>query len=287
MKSRFARALLICQALLVPLPAMAAGHGTPDVVTTRSGASYRGTIIEQVPGDHTSILLPNGETRVIPASEIVTGLPALPAQQEERPAQPTTSVVMLGIGDTTPKTSHGPPALVKFESDEPGLTVYRRMDDGFGSGSVALTTTGSPAVSAASLSRFTPICTAPCAMEIPTGTTALGIGKGPMPAIPASEVLALNGPATVDVSMTDRSSMRHALGWVSFAGLLAGTGMVLGSLAKKPSEDEGFSSKDAVLAAGIGAAGVGLVAGLWALVAGQDEAHVRLATPVAATTAKR
>jgi hypothetical protein len=72
-----------------PAPATNAAPPTvpPDVVETKKGDVYRGTIIERVRGDHVVLLLPSGESRRFDTSDIVSAGPARyyrPSEEFER-----------------------------------------------------------------------------------------------------------------------------------------------------------------------------------------------------------
>lgn len=94
----------------------------PDEVRTADGGVYRGVIIENVPGDHLTILLPSGESRRIPAADVVSTGVVMPAES----AAPTPS---------TPSPSERPPLgsgesvgngvlRIEVASATPGLTLH-------------------------------------------------------------------------------------------------------------------------------------------------------------------
>ena len=75
MSLRFSSALLI--SLLVLCPARARAEPLLDTVELDGGGLVRGTLAENVPGDHVTIVLPDGQVRVLPWATVERVVPAV------------------------------------------------------------------------------------------------------------------------------------------------------------------------------------------------------------------
>lgn len=119
---------------------------TVDTVHLRSGGMFRGRVSEIVPGDHVTVILPSGETRRIPWSDvervIVASTAVPPAPSSPSAAGPPAMV--------------GPRARVHIKASG-RVTLYRR---------------------AAGTTDLVAACEAPCDEELPLGDTYRVGGSG-------------------------------------------------------------------------------------------------------------
>jgi hypothetical protein len=76
-----------------------------DTVETRGGGLLRGSVAENLPGDHVTLVLPNGEVRVVPWSDVDKVILGAP---EAAPAAPAYAVPF-----------EGPTATIHIESPKP------------------------------------------------------------------------------------------------------------------------------------------------------------------------
>ncbi len=142
---------------------------TLDTIHLRNGGLYRGRASEIVPGDHVTVRLENGETKIVPWVEvdrvIVASTPIPPPPTEAKPvATPTAPMV-------------GPTARVHLASS--GKTfLYRRPQNG---------------------TDFVTACESPCDIELPIGDTYKIGGSG----ISTTKVFRIDaqpgGSVTIDV----------------------------------------------------------------------------------------
>lgn len=83
---------------------------------------------------------------------------------------------------------------------------------------------------------FEPLCTAPCALQLPLGTYRFGISSDGGDAQRAARLVDLFGPSTLVLEHDDRSGLRAA-GWTTFGVFaLAAAGLALSMLAVDTSQ---------------------------------------------------
>lgn len=117
-------AVLIGALASLVTPSVRAQVVPPDEVRTTDGGLVRGVIVENVPGDHLIILLPNGDTRRISAAEIASTATVAPSASATPAAVPAAPVFSgARAGGTPPVVGRG--ALrIDVVSESPGLTLH-------------------------------------------------------------------------------------------------------------------------------------------------------------------
>lgn len=111
-------------------PAPAAPSAAPDVVLLKNGGMLRGLIVELVPDQSISLLLPTGETRTIPMDDVSFAGPseAVPWKRPPEAAPPVPSAPEEkkpeGEGIEPFITLHGERARLRLIGKEPNLTVH-------------------------------------------------------------------------------------------------------------------------------------------------------------------
>lgn len=227
----------------------------------------RGLIVELVPDQSISLLLPTGETRTIPMDDVSFAGPseAVPWKRPPEAAPPVPSAPEEkkpeGEGIEPFITLHGERARLRLIGKEPNLTVHVK--------SGTATTTGR--TSSISADAYTSICTAPCEASLPAGTHELGLSKPGKGVIAVKEPVAITGPGTIEARYESRSNMRIAGGVVGVVG-------VAGGAAVASSGNDGAFGGAVVMIVGSGLAG-----GL--LLMSSDRAHVTFipAVPIPAS----
>ena len=183
---------------------------TRDAVALENGSVYRGVIFELVTGDHVSIMLPSGELKTFPMSEV-------------RFAGPDSQMPVAAAGPAPSRQARGRPSVpatppgeyaVHLTSAQPDVTfwVERAGDDGPGA-------TG-----------FSKLCTAPCDAALPAGSYRFALAREGESPRTAKQVVNIRGDASLRADIVSRRDARTA-GWViggvgvggGLAALLAGS----------------------------------------------------------------
>jgi hypothetical protein len=121
-----------------PPAAPVAAPGVADEVQLKDGRAFRGTITESAPGDHFDLLLPSGQVRRFPASDVAYAGPAAnaPSGPPATPAPaPTTAPAPAPSAATAPPaaTAEPAPGIVPPDAGTPGPwrreEFYRRAPD--------------------------------------------------------------------------------------------------------------------------------------------------------------
>jgi hypothetical protein len=237
-----------------------------DVVRLKDGGIFRGTISEYVPGVRVVIVTVAGTVREFPMADVAYAGPIDPdaaaakAPADEEPQPDDTEL------EATDSASIGE---LRLESEPAGLTFYRQVSTGIGTG-------------------YQRLCTAPCKVNLPAGTAVLSLGE---PNDPNSKgvisVVIPAGSSRLVGTFKSRAGVRAA-GWVLAVGsLVAGTAMVVLSYGDEQRCSYGgycyeISDTDYVLlAAGTAVATVGLIAGIWiALTPNVTKAQIVPETPL-------
>lgn len=207
----------------------------PDVVRLTNGGMLRGTIVENLPGDHLTIQLATGETRTFPSAEVASAGPAEPSQEIVPPAPsaslaaPTRQPILAQPGPIPaygpPPPMMGPTVRVHVEGTSPDLTLQQVTGTG-----TAIVSTGR-SFATVLVDNFAPLCTAPCDIELPARTYVLGVSRGQGGARRGDHNLfTLGSDTTLELEYESREGARIA-GWLTFiVGALGGAGMMLGGI---------------------------------------------------------
>lgn len=196
----FLLVLLVCSAWE---PTQAEAQTPPDVVELVGGGMVRGTLVENVPGDHVTIQLVTGEVRTYRASEVVrVGSAATPPLMAPLPPPP---VAMAAPG-----------VRLRVIGDTDGLTLHELT------GTANVTVWTGNGVGSARVDSFAPLCTAPCEHTLAPGTYTLGVSSGDGNAQRAGHSLwSFDHDTTLELEYESREGIRIG-GWVIFGVGTAG-----------------------------------------------------------------
>lgn len=187
----------------------ASAQGAPDVVRLKSGAIYKGTISELVPGDHVEIVVLAGEKKRFAFSEVEY------AGADKAAAAPASA----------PEGG----ATLAFRGT-PDLTLHVVTGSSYG------VVTGYRISGISEEHSFKSLCTAPCTAQLAPGTYELALSSGDGKPIIARRVVVPSGPSQLNGEYSSRAGLRTAGIVVLIAGL--GTGLTLMFLPLlNPSED--------------------------------------------------
>jgi hypothetical protein len=183
----------------------------PDVVKTKDGSIYRGTILELVAGDHVVLQTPSGETKRFPMSDVAsvnTGVATSPVDTSATRTQ-------------TPAPPNG--ARVHFESATPGADLYIRTGEA--------TVTGYawgryPGVYSGVVQQYERVCASPCDTTLPAGPQRLALGYEGRGPVETGEAIAVEGPTSLKGTYVDRRGVRIG-GWIVFGLSLAASTTML------------------------------------------------------------
>lgn len=217
----------------------------PDVVRLNNGGMLRGTIIENLPGDHVTIQLPTGETRTFPSSDVASAGPATPTPaptQELVPPPPSGPLgpPMIAQPGPVPLPGYGiaptppvPTVRVHVEGTSPDLTLQQVTGTG-----TAIVSTGR-SFATVMVDNFAPLCTAPCDIDLPVRAYVLGVSQGQGAARRGDHNLfTLDADTSLELEYESREGARIA-GWITFiGGALAGSGIMLGGILGSSSSDD-------------------------------------------------
>jgi hypothetical protein len=180
----------------------------PDVVQLANGGMVRGTILENIPGDHVSIQIATGEVRMFSAGEVTYAGPTSTPQAiiPSPPMPPARRTVRVHVDAT---------------SDD--LTLQRVTGT-----ATAVVSSGNGGFAQVQIDQFAPLCSAPCDIELEPGAYTLGISLGQGSARRADHNLfTFSSDTSIALDYESREGLRIA-GWVTFiVGGLTGLGVML------------------------------------------------------------
>lgn len=189
-----------------------------------------------------------------------------------------------------PPPTAAPEVRVQFAADAPGVTLLRP------SGAVPVTRFGGWRhvhwIEQGLAPAWSPICTAPCATSVPSGTQRLALAKDGGPPVVAEETLTIRAPATIHGHYVDRSSERAAGAVVGIGGGLVGAILTLASVrAEDVCDVAGDCYRRELVDGPMMVTGIGVLVGSViagsVLAAERDEAHVTIEPFVASSLPAR
>jgi hypothetical protein len=203
-------------ALAIVLAASGLAHAQPlppDVVELTNGGMVRGTIIENLPGDHVTVQLPTGEMRTFAAAEVRSAGPA------PIPSPPITTPVPLGAPILAqpgiayaPVMAPRPTVSVHVEATSADLTLHEIT------GTATAYIPGRYGMHTIPVDQFAPLCTAPCDVRLEARAYRLGISQGQGQARRADHNLfTLDHDLSLELEYESREGARIA-GWIIFIG---------------------------------------------------------------------
>jgi hypothetical protein len=219
------RWIVVVACLWMSSPALAQSAGA-DVVHLEGGGIVRGTIVEHIPGDHTTVLLVTGETRSFPAAAISSvELGGVAPSDGER------SVALSELG--SPRRSRVSDDEESFRDD--GSTVHVEVDtvsryplelhrlEGTATG----TYEGYRARGSIHADFYSPLCEVPCELELEPGFHAFGVARaGEEARRPPHDRFTVDEDTRLTIHFRSHSALRHG-GWIMLAaGLPTGALMV-------------------------------------------------------------
>ncbi len=240
-----------------------------DTVTLKTGALYRGTLLEYVPGEKAFMLLHDGSKREFAASEIAS-------VQSRGGSSPTAPAPPSPSADQPAQTAEPPAAdtvLVAIRA-LPDQTIYGRYLDGS--------------------SMRQQLCMGSCETRLAKGEYALSLAQGNGAAIDVHEPIDLRVDTEIETSLELHRASRITGGIILGAGLTTGLALLISGLSnrntvKRNEACEAVSGcKETVNDATRGRIVAGIVIGIAATVVGailllrEDRASVT-ATPAAPT----
>lgn len=235
MQSRVSSFLVVAILTVAALPAVAQNL-PPDIVQLTNGGMVRGTILENIPGDHVTIQLSTGETRRFGPSEVRSAGPAAPAAGQAAPppvmAPPTQPSQPMQV----PPATQPPPAYLqqapmlnpelvtlRVTSATQAVTLHRLT----GTANVAVWT--GRGMGYGVIDSFEPMCTAPCAVQVPRGTYTLGLSQGEgRPRRSGHSMFTIVQNTDLTLEYESREGLRVG-GWVIFGA--ASVGYLIAALA--------------------------------------------------------
>ena len=171
----------------------------------------RGTLVENIPGDHVTIQLATGEMRTFPASDVIRVGPGASAVMVPEPtyAQPVVAAPAE------------PMVNVRVVGNTEELSLHRLT----GTASVSVWT--GRGMGTAAIDSFAILCGAPCEQNLPAGSYTLGVSQGTGMARRADHsIWHLDHDTTLELEYENREGIRIA-GWVIFG--VASVGYALGA----------------------------------------------------------
>ncbi len=274
--ARRAQAVLAAASLIVGLgwsaAARADGTTSPtDVVRLKDGSFFRGTILELVPNDHVDLLLPSGEKRRFPMTDVATAEPGAGATPATAPPSPPAPAAPTAGADTV---------RVHFEAADPDMRLLRTVRYG--------ELAGAPR-------GYQVVCTTPCDASLPRGATDLALATASGRPVETEKPIVVEGVSTLRGSIASHRSTRIAGAVTLGATLLAGAGIFTWGLAEEEDDcDQANGSNGCsrhvarnwgIVAAGGAILAVGLAVGI-PLIALRDRAHIEV-VPLAQSTPMR
>ncbi len=197
-------------AALLVFPPVERAHAQPlppDVVELTNGGMLRGTIVENLPGDHVTIQLATGAIRTFPAAEVA---------RVEAATQPTPA----------PQAPEDPPPTASPIQQQPStvrLAVESNSEDFMLHRVTRTTAMGEDA--------FELLCTIPCTVDIETGTYFFGLSRSQDPPRRWPTPFSIDEDTTLALDTANRGDER-LVGWLMIAGgVVVGGSIFVGSLA--------------------------------------------------------
>jgi hypothetical protein len=163
----------------------------PDIVRLKDGGMVRGTIIELVPNGSVKIQLPDGQTRTFAMADAAY---AGPASREAHTGGGSASSTVEPYA-----TIHAQNAKLTLQGEQPNLTFHMETS------SAQLATGGG--IRALGFSR---LCTAPCSVEVPSGTQRFALSRPDGDVVRADADLVVEGQETIRGGIVDRHGVRLA-----------------------------------------------------------------------------
>lgn len=196
-------------------PITATSATPPDIVVTKNGNRYRGTIAELVQGGTVTIVLITGETRKLEAKEIAY---AGPANQEPAPSSAPTAKEAEAdpseeaSSDDESETSQTP--KVRFRANIDKAQFLYRVPGG-----------------------YKPICVAPCLHEFSEGVYRFAVRRGPQDELRGARDVMVDGPTVVSAEVRSRDTLRRVGGGVATLGaIIIGSFVTYGIVADDPNK---------------------------------------------------
>jgi hypothetical protein len=239
-----------------------AAPSPPDVVKTKDGSMYRGTIIELVAGDHVRMTLPTGETRNFPMSDVAY---AGAAEGAPRPEAPSPRKARPSTREKTDTDEDEDEATVHLTANEKDLQVLIRAGQSETTGTGYTIGHGATFYSGESR-HYAVLCTAPCDTSLPPGTHRLAVSLDGGRAIEADEPVRIHAPATnLRATYDSRGGYRAAGILLMIGGGLAGTILMGASI--HPSTCDKYNNctggtDGGLMLAGVAVTGVSVLFGL-------------------------
>lgn len=251
---------------VAPAPAAPAPAAPADVVELKSGALYRGTISEQVPGDHVEIVTLSGTTKRFPMSEVAYAGPESARPRRTPPAAPSAPPA-TGMRDGVEPivTLHAREARLEVVASLPGVTLYRKA---------ATAVVGGYGGGYGSASGYDVICTAPCDVSLPSGTHTLALSLDRRSPLEVDPVTLPAGRSVLYARYDKVSGATRAGGWVIFGLGIVGGGVVMFTADHINDDPPHFDGQQFALGGII--MGAGIAIGL-VLALKRDHASIRIA----------
>ncbi len=187
----------------------------PDVVRLKDGSVLRGAISEVNPS-FVVIVTVAGETRRIPAAQVAYAGPLEDKGARRGGARPMVEVTNESIP-------------VKITSAQPDVTLHVRVSSstattfgsgvGVGTGGFMSVGGGSGVTSGRGYQR---VCSAPCDANVARGKYTLALSRGNGTPVEAEELVAIDGPSTMEVKYSSYAGLRAAGTVVTVAGVVSG-----------------------------------------------------------------
>jgi hypothetical protein len=182
----------------------------PDVVQLANGGMVRGTIVENIPGDHVTIQIATGEVRMFSAGEVTYAGPTSAPQS---------------IIPSPPMPPMAPPrrtVRVHVDAATDDLTLQRVT------GTATAVVSSGRGYAQVQIDQFAPLCSAPCDLELEPGPYTLGVSLGQGGARRADHNLfTFSSDTSLSLIYESREGIRIA-GWITFiVGGLTGAAIMI------------------------------------------------------------
>lgn len=255
--AKLLRVVFYVAIVLAITPSASAQTGVGDVVRTLDGGMYRGTIVESVPNDHVTLLLPSGESRRFASGEILSSGPV------DATPPPPTEVATADSGRMPTSVTNSTPVRLRITSPVEGNTLL--LQTGVGAGAVA----GGTAI----IVQFDRVCLAPCTATIPVGNHRFVVedSRGRQRATPAPVLIDRDGE--LEISTESRRRLRIRRWMISLGLLVASAPLIVIGMVDKSCDGYGCHTNWAITGPGLGLLGAGYATGVAAIFA-WDRGHV-------------
>jgi hypothetical protein len=196
--------------------AAAGAAALPDRVTLKDGSMFRGTILENVVGDHVDLQMASGEVRRFAAADVSYAGPASPPALPPPPPPPPERARVDAEGNA-----------VHFEATTPDTDFHVRTSEATGMGWAGR------GIVAVVVKGYDHICPAPCDKTLPSGSYRFALSQGGGTPAEADGAIHISGPSTVRGTYVSNQGLRVA-GWVVMVGsIAAGLGMMWAGITQK------------------------------------------------------